>query len=108
MAARHPSPRREAGSRPLRTCIGCGGKDQRSELTRLVVGKDGLARIDEGKAAHGRGAWVHPRETCLQQAESQRALGRAFRGKARGLVPLPATRPPEDGSTKMEVAPSSG
>lgn len=74
-------------SDPIRTCIGCGHKATRRELKRIAVGPEQVVFLDEGKAAHGRGAWVHPRTPCLQQAESPRALGRAFRRKVR--VPAP-------------------
>jgi len=72
---------------PIRTCIGCGQKAPRDELLRLVRAPSGVVTLDPGKLAPGRGAWVHPRESCLRRAEAARAVGRAFRGKARPPPP---------------------
>lgn len=66
-----------------RTCIGCGESAPREHLLRLVVDPAGLPTLDPGKSAPGRGAWAHPSEACLERAETMRALGRAFRGRAR-------------------------
>lgn len=69
--------------RPIRTCIGCGGREPRDRLLRLSLREDGTVVPDPRGRATGRGAWVHPRRSCLERAEGPRALGRAFRGKAR-------------------------
>jgi predicted RNA-binding protein YlxR (DUF448 family) len=37
-------------------------------LVRLVVGPDGQVAPDLGGGAFGRGAWVHPRPSCLAEA----------------------------------------
>lgn len=67
----------------LRTCIGCGEKAPRAELLRLVADPAGVLVLDPEKSAPGRGAWAHPRVACLEQAQTMRAIGRAFRGKLR-------------------------
>nr|WP_071606351.1 YlxR family protein [Luteipulveratus halotolerans] len=72
-----------------RTCVGCRRRDDRSALLRVV------ALADAGPAADlisvvpdpqerrpGRGAWLHPRADCFEQAVRRRALGRALRLRA--------------------------
>ncbi|WP_373046044.1 YlxR family protein [Vulgatibacter sp.] len=72
---------------PTRTCLGCMGKEPKERLLRLVRGPTGEVTVDSTGTAPGRGAWVHPRTTCLTKAETPRALGRAFRGKAKAPRP---------------------
>lgn len=71
----------ESPHQPIRTCIGCRGKAPRSELVRLVRHpRDAMrVRVDERATAPGRGAWLHPDQDCLDQAERRRAIGRALR-----------------------------
>lgn len=71
----------------IRTCIGCGEKGPRDRLLRLVPGAGRIVTLDPGKDSPGRGAWVHPRRSCLEEAGGPRALGRAFRGRARAPQP---------------------
>ncbi|WP_285245415.1 YlxR family protein [Pseudarthrobacter sp. fls2-241-R2A-127] len=70
------------GSQPERTCIGCRKKGQRSQLLRLVAEGSGSSAVlvDERRRMAGRGAWLHPNETCLALAIKRRAFGRAFPG----------------------------
>jgi hypothetical protein len=48
---------------PIRTCVGCGGRDLQSQLVRFFLGRDGLlvAGIN-----HGRGGYLHSRRSCIQ------------------------------------------
>ncbi|WP_108491049.1 YlxR family protein [Promicromonospora sp. AC04] len=72
---------------PVRTCVGCRGRDQRSALLRLVLGSsvdDDVAQprriiVDVRACLPGRGAWVHPEPQCLELAERRRAVPRALR-----------------------------
>ncbi|MFC8798283.1 YlxR family protein [Streptomyces griseoincarnatus] len=72
---------------PVRTCVGCRGRDQRSALLRLVLGSsvDGDVAeprrivVDVRACLPGRGAWVHPEPRCLELAERRRAVPRALR-----------------------------
>ncbi|HHW83198.1 MAG TPA: YlxR family protein [Actinomycetales bacterium] len=63
---------------PVRTCIGCGGRALASNLVRWVA-RDGNVRLDPKRREEGRGAWLHPSSTCLEQAERRRAFPRALR-----------------------------
>lgn len=78
----------------FRTCVGCGEKGLRVDLLRLVANPAGVLVLDRDKRAPGRGAWVHPTQACLEQAETMRAIGRAFRGRV---------RPPPPGALREEA-----
>jgi uncharacterized protein len=60
---------------PTRTCVGCRQRDAASALVRVrAVGA--ALRFD---GVRGRGAWIHPRESCVAQARKSKAFGRALR-----------------------------
>lgn len=61
---------------PIRTCVGCRAAVPVTELIR-VVSLEGVLR--PSRHAHGRGAWLHPRGSCLELADKRRAWGRALR-----------------------------
>lgn len=65
-------------ARPVRTCVGCGVRDTRAALTRLVA-RDGRLEIDRPKHAPGRGAWMHARATCLEAFARRGGFVRALR-----------------------------
>jgi len=67
--------------------VGCLAKEPKARLLRLVRDASGGVTFDAEGTAPGRGAWVHGRTGCLARAELPRALGRAFRGKARAPAP---------------------
>ena len=70
---------------PVRTCIGCRERAERRTLVRVVAvkGEGGPANWIVTPDLHGslpgRGAHVHPRVRCLEQAKRRRAFGRALR-----------------------------
>nr|WP_245605902.1 YlxR family protein [Promicromonospora kroppenstedtii] len=81
----HPTP---PVTGPVRTCVGCRGRDQRSALLRLVldsamhdadVAEPRRIVVDVRACLPGRGAWVHPEPQCLELAERRRAVPRALR-----------------------------
>ncbi|OKL55147.1 hypothetical protein BSZ39_00125 [Bowdeniella nasicola] len=63
---------------PERTCVGCRTRAPRDQLIRFVL-REGRACYDPQAAASGRGAWLHPDETCRQAALRNRGMSRAFR-----------------------------
>jgi len=71
-----------SGHQPVRTCIGCRKQDSRSVLVRLVAegGGSSAVLVDERRRMAGRGAWLHPSETCLALAIKRRAFGKALAG----------------------------
>ncbi|MGO1510731.1 MAG: YlxR family protein [Actinomycetaceae bacterium] len=64
---------------PVRTCIGCRSRADRSHLVRIVLAPPARVVVDESASAPGRGAWLHPERACLDQAVRRRAFGRALR-----------------------------
>jgi predicted RNA-binding protein YlxR (DUF448 family) len=61
--------------RTLRTCVGCGVRDDAMALLRLNLA--GGQVVCDVASPQGRGAHVHPRTTCILAAP--RRLARAFR-----------------------------
>jgi predicted RNA-binding protein YlxR (DUF448 family) len=70
-------------SAPVRTCLGCRERTEKAQLLRLVA-SDGAVVIDHGQILPGRGAYLHPRPACLEQALKRRSLGRALRSEIDG------------------------
>lgn len=64
---------------PLRTCLGCGGRDTKESLSRFVLRQDGSLEI-AGKAP-GRGGYLHRREECWQAFLKRKSLQRALRAE---------------------------
>jgi predicted RNA-binding protein YlxR (DUF448 family) len=60
---------------PVRTCVGCGNRSEKAQLTRLVV-SDGAIVVDAAQTFPGRGAYLHPQSGCWRQALRKRALVR--------------------------------
>ena len=50
---------------PLRTCLGCGQKGLKGDLVRIVL-QDGALMVDAQGGLPGRGAYVCPREECVE------------------------------------------
>jgi len=61
---------------PVRTCVGCRERAPSNELLRCTT--DGI-RVQFGRNEPGRGAWTHPREACVTQADRRRAWSRALK-----------------------------
>jgi predicted RNA-binding protein YlxR (DUF448 family) len=69
-------------SGPVRMCVGCRGRDDRSVLLRVVATEvDGVWSVvpDPRHRRTGRGASLHPTPACLDLAERRRAFPRALR-----------------------------
>jgi predicted RNA-binding protein YlxR (DUF448 family) len=67
------------GSRePERTCVACGRKTAQNELLRFALSGDRV-RWDLGRGLPGRGAYVCPRQECLEALKRDRKKGRIFR-----------------------------
>ncbi|SEC07279.1 hypothetical protein SAMN04489806_2520 [Paramicrobacterium humi] len=63
---------------PVRTCIGCRMRAERSSLLRVVARESELV-VDETASLPGRGAWLHPTVACFDRAVKRKAFGRALR-----------------------------
>jgi predicted RNA-binding protein YlxR (DUF448 family) len=73
---------------PMRTCIGCRVCCAQDDLLRLQlvqsgVGSDQVEPAIGRRARTGRGAYVCPRRSCLDQAIKRRAFGRAFSSRSK-------------------------
>ena len=79
---------------PTRQCIGCRSRAPRSSLVRLVAdaGAPGGCRVDSERNQPGRGAHIHPREECLDEATKRRALPRALRALPGSSVDISKVR----------------
>lgn len=65
---------------PIRTCVGCRGRDSDSRLLRIVHDPFTAALSpDPRRKAPGRGAWVHRDERCITTAIDRKAFTRALR-----------------------------
>lgn len=65
---------------PVRTCLGCRKRADKSSLLR-VVAQDGEVVADASASLPGRGAWVHPTHKCIESAQQRRAFARALRAE---------------------------
>jgi len=81
-AIRRPSHVGEVPRGPVRTCVGCRVRADRSVLLRVVASEnDGVWFVvpDPRRRLKGRGAWLHPDPACLDLAERRRVFARALR-----------------------------
>ncbi|MGH3424757.1 MAG: YlxR family protein [Nocardioidaceae bacterium] len=73
-------------ARPVRTCVGCRERANKSDLVRVVAIVDGATTVvapDLRGSAAGRGAHLHPTDRCLERATRRKAFGRALRTAGR-------------------------
>ncbi len=74
--------------RPERTCLGCGVRDNKGNLLRLVVTPSGELIVDQ--MATGRGGYLHEKGTCWEAFLGKKKLYRAFHleigREARGIL----------------------
>ncbi|MEK9659958.1 MAG: YlxR family protein [Chloroflexota bacterium] len=64
---------------PERTCIVCGERFPKRELTRVVAGPDGTVRPDPTGKAPGRGAYVCGKPSCRERLAAGERLARSLR-----------------------------
>ncbi len=63
---------------PMRMCLGCQEMKPKKELVRVVRTPENLIDIDPGGKMSGRGAYICPREECLNKAIKAKRLEKAF------------------------------
>jgi predicted RNA-binding protein YlxR (DUF448 family) len=63
---------------PIRSCVVCRRRQEKRQLTRIVMTDEGLTRDPSGKR-DGRGAYLCADATCWQRAASSDVLARALR-----------------------------
>ncbi|MDO5719170.1 MAG: YlxR family protein [Actinomycetaceae bacterium] len=65
---------------PIRTCVGCRQRAPKDDLIRCVYdGPSESIVVDPHRRHAGRGAWLHPVETCVIRAIKSRAFTRALK-----------------------------
>ena len=62
----------------IRTCVGCKERAVKTSLLRLVAVGDNILPDPQARLP-GRGAYLHPRQACLELACRRRAFPRALR-----------------------------
>ncbi len=85
---------------PMRTCVGCREVLPKRNLIRLVRTPEGV-QIDPTGRLPGRGAYLHDRRSCWEQALKKGALARALRvtltpEDRQRLLDFMATLPPDE------------
>jgi predicted RNA-binding protein YlxR (DUF448 family) len=63
----------------VRTCIGCGGTQDKREVVRFVRTPDGTVEVDPTGKANGRGAYVHADLECFEAAIRKHKIATALR-----------------------------
>lgn len=64
---------------PVRMCIVCRGRGEKYGLIRVVKPKDAEISVDLTGKKQGRGAYICKTTECVQKAQKERKLNRAFR-----------------------------
>lgn len=62
-----------------RTCIACREVANKRNLVRVVRASDGFVYVDRTGKVNGRGAYVHPRSQCFDEALRRRKFDHALR-----------------------------
>ena len=63
---------------PMRMCVGCREMKPKKELIRVVHSPEGEVSVDLTGRKPGRGAYLCPKEECLNRALKQKQLERTF------------------------------
>ena len=66
---------------PERLCLGCRESHPKRELIRIVRSPEGVYSVDLTSKAPGRGAYICPKQECLEAARANHGLERSFRGQ---------------------------
>ena len=64
-----------SGRLPVRTCMGCGRRDDKTALRRVAITDEGL----QPEEHRGRGGYLHDSEDCWRAFLKRKSLHRAFR-----------------------------
>ena len=64
----------------MRTCAGCGAKDDKRQLVRIVRTAGGGIEVDDAGKKPGRGAYLCRRLSCWERGIAKDRLGHALHG----------------------------
>jgi len=68
-------------SEPVRTCVGCRAREDKTNLVRVVAIGEQIT-VDVRALLPGRGAYVHPTPDCVESAVRRKAFARALRRRS--------------------------
>ncbi len=71
--------KRHVGRTTERTCVSCGKKYPKDQLTRICRGLTGDAKVDPNKLHSGRGAYLCSKKDCWEKALSDGQLNRSLK-----------------------------
>lgn len=63
---------------PLRKCLGCNEQFPKKALVRVVRASNGEVSLDLTGKAHGRGAYICHKKSCLDTALKRKSIQRAL------------------------------
>jgi hypothetical protein len=69
----------KSGRSPLRTCLGCGARDKKESLLRLVATDGRRLKLDLQGRYQGRGGYLHRDQECWEGFRRKKSLYRALR-----------------------------
>ena len=78
------NPLSQEKAQAVRSCLGCGKKQPKKLLHRLVLDASHQPVVDDPQTAPGRGAYLCG-VGCLKAAIKRKAFQRAFRGLMKSL-----------------------
>lgn len=64
---------------PVRTCTGCRQAKNKKDLIRVVCDKEGNVFVDVTGKKNGRGAYICPKEECLEKAVKNKGLEKTLK-----------------------------
>lgn len=65
-------------SAPVRMCVACRARAEKSELMRVVM-REGILIADDRQIAVGRGAYLCRNEVCIKKAVTKKLIARALK-----------------------------
>ena len=64
---------------PMRKCVGCQEMKSKKEMIRIIKTAEDAFLLDATGKKNGRGAYICPSRTCLEQAVKSKGLERSFK-----------------------------
>ncbi len=65
----------------IRQCVGCRTRQEKDKMFRIVRTPTRKVKLDDTGREPGRGTYLCPRGSCLEQALKKDRLGRALQSK---------------------------